>query len=138
MPQFDSFSFLNQVAWVLFFFFNFYFLATLLVFASTGYHLKFRTKKRDWLLQKQHHRQWEPRTFLQQDQQAHQWISHFLIDQAQIDQQRGLFLTEGQCHLNPTRSLTQISLVYQKERCCLKPPKLPLNLIQLHRSRYEI
>jgi hypothetical protein len=45
MPQFDQFSFLNQVSWFLFFFFYFYFLITYYFLPKICYNLKFRKKK---------------------------------------------------------------------------------------------
>ena len=45
MPQFDQFSFFNQVSWFLFFFFNFYFLITYFFLPIICYNLKFRKKK---------------------------------------------------------------------------------------------
>nr|UXG56070.1 ATP synthase F0 subunit 8 [Phytophthora cactorum] len=45
MPQFDQFSFFNQVSWFLFFFFNFYFFVTYFFLPKICYNLKFRKKK---------------------------------------------------------------------------------------------
>ena len=45
MPQFDQFSFLNQVSWFLFFFFNFYFFISYFFLPKICYNLKFRKKK---------------------------------------------------------------------------------------------
>nr|UXG56149.1 ATP synthase F0 subunit 8 [Phytophthora colocasiae] len=45
MPQFDQFSFFNQVTWFLFFFFNFYFFVTYFFLPKICYNLKFRKKK---------------------------------------------------------------------------------------------
>ena len=45
MPQFDQFSFFNQVSWFLFFFFNFYFFSTYFFLPKICYNLKFRKKK---------------------------------------------------------------------------------------------
>nr|YP_010394805.1 ATP synthase F0 subunit 8 [Phytophthora versiformis]DAZ89242.1 TPA_asm: ATP synthase F0 subunit 8 [Phytophthora versiformis] len=45
MPQFDQFSFFNQVSWFLFFFFNFYFFFTYFFLPKICYNLKFRKKK---------------------------------------------------------------------------------------------
>nr|YP_010394332.1 ATP synthase F0 subunit 8 [Phytophthora fragariae]DAZ88340.1 TPA_asm: ATP synthase F0 subunit 8 [Phytophthora fragariae] len=45
MPQFDQFSFFNQVSWVLFIFFNFYFFITYFFLPTICYNLKFRKKK---------------------------------------------------------------------------------------------
>lgn len=45
MPQFDQFSFFNQVSWFLFFFFTFYFLITYFFLPKICYNLKFRKKK---------------------------------------------------------------------------------------------
>nr|YP_009547915.1 ATP synthase F0 subunit 8 [Bremia lactucae]AZL92967.1 ATP synthase F0 subunit 8 [Bremia lactucae] len=45
MPQFDQFSFFNQVSWSLFFFFNFYFFVTYFFLPKICYNLKFRKKK---------------------------------------------------------------------------------------------
>nr|YP_010508037.1 ATP synthase F0 subunit 8 [Phytophthora clandestina]UXG56378.1 ATP synthase F0 subunit 8 [Phytophthora clandestina] len=45
MPQFDQFSFFNQVLWFLFFFFNFYFFVTYFFLPKICYNLKFRKKK---------------------------------------------------------------------------------------------
>lgn len=45
MPQFDQFSFFNQVSWFLFFFFNFYFFITYFFLPKICYNLKFRKKK---------------------------------------------------------------------------------------------
>lgn len=45
MPQFDQFSFLNQVSWFLFLFFNFYFFITYFFLPKICYNLKFRKKK---------------------------------------------------------------------------------------------
>jgi hypothetical protein len=45
MPQFDQFSFFNQVSWFLFLFFNFYFFITYFFLPKICYNLKFRKKK---------------------------------------------------------------------------------------------
>ena len=45
MPQFDQFSFLNQVFFFLFFFFNFYFLISYYFLPQIAYSIKFRKKK---------------------------------------------------------------------------------------------
>jgi hypothetical protein len=45
MPQFDQFSFFNQVSWFLFFFINFYFFITYFFLPKISYNLKFRKKK---------------------------------------------------------------------------------------------
>ena len=45
MPQFDQFSFFNQVSWFFFFFFNFYFFITYFFLPKICYNLKFRKKK---------------------------------------------------------------------------------------------
>ena len=45
MPQFDQFSFFNQVSWFLFFFFNFYFFITYFFLPKIFYNLKFKKKK---------------------------------------------------------------------------------------------
>ena len=45
MPQFDQFSFFNQVSWFLFFFFNFYFFITYFFLPKICYNLKFKKKK---------------------------------------------------------------------------------------------
>lgn len=45
MPQFDQFSFFNQVSWFLFFFINFYFFITYFFLPKIAYNLKFRKKK---------------------------------------------------------------------------------------------
>ena len=45
MPQFDQFSFFNQVSWSLFFFFNFYFFVIYFFLPKVCYNLKFRKKK---------------------------------------------------------------------------------------------
>ena len=45
MPQFDQFSFLNQVSWFLFFFINFYFFITYFFLPRISYNIKFRKKK---------------------------------------------------------------------------------------------
>lgn len=45
MPQFDQFSFFNQVSWFLFFFFNFYFFITYFFLPKICYILKLRKKK---------------------------------------------------------------------------------------------
>lgn len=45
MPQFDQFSFFNQVSWFLFFFLNFYFFITYFLLPKICYNLKFRKKK---------------------------------------------------------------------------------------------
>lgn len=45
MPQFDQFSFFNQVSWFFFFFLNFYFFITYFFLPKIGYNLKFRKKK---------------------------------------------------------------------------------------------
>ena len=45
MPQFDQFSFFNQVSWFLFYFFNFYFLITYFFLPKICSNLKFRKKK---------------------------------------------------------------------------------------------
>ena len=45
MPQFDQFSFFNQVSWFFFFFFSFYFFITYIFLPKICYNLKFRKKK---------------------------------------------------------------------------------------------
>ena len=45
MPQFDQFSFFNQVSWFLFFFLNFYFFITYFFLPKISYNIKFRKKK---------------------------------------------------------------------------------------------
>jgi len=45
MPQFDQFSFFNQVSWFFFFFLNFYFFITYFFLPKICYNLKFRKKK---------------------------------------------------------------------------------------------
>lgn len=45
MPQFDQFSFFNQVSWFLFYFFNFYFFITYFFLPKICSNLKFRKKK---------------------------------------------------------------------------------------------
>ena len=45
MPQFDQFSFFNQVSCFLFFFLNFYFFITYFFLPKICYNLKFRKKK---------------------------------------------------------------------------------------------
>ncbi len=45
MPQFDHFSFFNQVSWFLFLFFTFYFLIVYFFLPKICYNLKFRKKK---------------------------------------------------------------------------------------------
>lgn len=45
MPQFDQFSFFNQVSWFFFFFFNFYFFITYFFLPKICYNIKFRKKK---------------------------------------------------------------------------------------------
>ncbi len=45
MPQFDQFSFFNQITWFLFFFFTFYFLITYFFLPKISYYLKFQKKK---------------------------------------------------------------------------------------------
>jgi hypothetical protein len=45
MPQFDQFSFFNQVFWFFIFFFNFYFLITYFFLPNICYNIKFRKKK---------------------------------------------------------------------------------------------
>ena len=45
MPQFDQFSFLNQVSWFFFFFLTFYFYITYFFLPTICYNLKFRKKK---------------------------------------------------------------------------------------------
>lgn len=45
MPQFDQFSFLNQVSWFFFLFFNFYFFVTYFFLPKICHNLKFRKKK---------------------------------------------------------------------------------------------
>lgn len=45
MPQFDQFSFLNQVSWFIFFFLTFYFFITYFFLPKICYNLKFRKKK---------------------------------------------------------------------------------------------
>jgi len=45
MPQFDQFSFLNQVLWFFIFFFSFYFFITYFFLPKIFYNLKFRKKK---------------------------------------------------------------------------------------------
>jgi hypothetical protein len=44
MPQFDQFSFLNQVSWFLFFFFNFYFFISYFFLPKISHNIKFRKK----------------------------------------------------------------------------------------------
>ena len=45
MPQFDQFSFFNQVFWFFFFFFSFYFIITYFLLPNICYNIKFRKKK---------------------------------------------------------------------------------------------
>jgi len=45
MPQFDQFSFFNQVSWFLFFFINFYFFITYFFFLKILYNINFLKKK---------------------------------------------------------------------------------------------
>lgn len=45
MPQFDQFSFFNQVSWFLFFFINFYFFIVYFFLPKIAYNIKFRKKK---------------------------------------------------------------------------------------------
>jgi len=45
MPQFDQFSFFNQVSWFLFLFLNFYFFITYFFLQKICYNIKFRKKK---------------------------------------------------------------------------------------------
>jgi hypothetical protein len=45
MPQFDQFSFFNQVLWFFFFFINFYFFITYFFLPKICYNIKFRKKK---------------------------------------------------------------------------------------------
>nr|YP_010395026.1 ATP synthase F0 subunit 8 [Phytopythium vexans]YP_010395066.1 ATP synthase F0 subunit 8 [Phytopythium vexans]DAZ89463.1 TPA_asm: ATP synthase F0 subunit 8 [Phytopythium vexans]DAZ89503.1 TPA_asm: ATP synthase F0 subunit 8 [Phytopythium vexans] len=45
MPQFDQFSFFNQVSWFLFLFLNFYFFITYFFLPKICYNIKFRKKK---------------------------------------------------------------------------------------------
>jgi hypothetical protein len=45
MPQFDQFSFFNQVSWFLFFFINFYFFITYFFLPQIAHNIKFRKKK---------------------------------------------------------------------------------------------
>src|SRR5688500_7500973 len=45
MPQFDQFSFFNQVSWFLFFFLNFYFFIIYFFFLKIFYNFKFIKKK---------------------------------------------------------------------------------------------
>lgn len=45
MPQFDQFSFTNQVFWLIFFFLNIYFLTTYFFIPKLSFNLKFRKKK---------------------------------------------------------------------------------------------
>ena len=45
MPQFDQFSFLNQILWFYIFFFCFYFIITYFFIPSICYNIKFRKKK---------------------------------------------------------------------------------------------
>lgn len=45
MPQFDQFSFYNQISWFLLFFLSFYFLITYFFLPNICYNLKFRKKK---------------------------------------------------------------------------------------------
>ena len=45
MPQFDQFSFFNQVSWFLFFFLNFYFFITYFFLPNICSNIKFRKKK---------------------------------------------------------------------------------------------
>nr|YP_010616482.1 ATP synthase F0 subunit 8 [Peronosclerospora sorghi]WAU47956.1 ATP synthase F0 subunit 8 [Peronosclerospora sorghi] len=45
MPQFDQFSFLDQISWFFFFFFFFYFFLTYFFLPQICYNLKFRKKK---------------------------------------------------------------------------------------------
>ena len=52
MPQFDQFSFFNQVSWFLLFFFNFYFFITYFFLPKICYNLKFRKKKIIFYLKK--------------------------------------------------------------------------------------
>lgn len=45
MPQFDQFSFFNQVLWFFVFFLNFYFFITYFFLPKICYNIKFRKKK---------------------------------------------------------------------------------------------
>lgn len=45
MPQFDQFSFLNQIFWFFSFFFLFYFIITYFCLTNICYNIKFRKKK---------------------------------------------------------------------------------------------
>lgn len=45
MPQFDQFSFYNQVTWSLFFFVSFYFFMTYFFLPKLAFNIKFRKKK---------------------------------------------------------------------------------------------
>ncbi len=45
MPQFDQFSFFNQVSWFLFLFLNFYFFITYFFLPKIFYNIKFKKKK---------------------------------------------------------------------------------------------
>jgi hypothetical protein len=53
MPQFDQFSFFNQVLWFFFFFLNFYFFITYFLLPKICYNIKFRKKKIVFDTQKQ-------------------------------------------------------------------------------------
>jgi hypothetical protein len=46
MPQFDQFSFFNQIFWFFLFFFSFYFLISFFFLPKICYSLKFRNKKK--------------------------------------------------------------------------------------------
>lgn len=52
MPQFDQFSFFNQVFYFLFFFINFYFFITYYCLPTICYNIKFRKKKTNFDLKK--------------------------------------------------------------------------------------
>lgn len=52
MPQFDQFSFFNQVFYFLFFFINFYFFITYYCLPTICYNIKFRKKKNNYDLKK--------------------------------------------------------------------------------------
>lgn len=55
MPQFDQFSFLNQIFWFFIFFFSFYFSISFFFLPKICYNLKFRKKKKILNLKTQNH-----------------------------------------------------------------------------------
>ena len=64
MPQFDQFSFFNQIIWFFFFFLNFYFFISYYFLPTICYNLKFRKKKINFNTQVQNQIHLEKQTII--------------------------------------------------------------------------